>query len=410
MSFKSKAALAAIVCAVILSVGCGDTFRPIATPVIQNGGQPQTAREAVVLSSAGPGADGNTLHINVSGDTNVGQVNVGRDPVHLALIFAGSTVIVTNRSEESLTEYLTFLPTSAQPATFISLPIGSVPVFSYSNVGGEVFVAESGRNKVGIVSLNGAVPGLTSEIAVGNTPVGLVGTPDTTTLFVANKGDGTVTVLATGTNSIVTTLHVGGSAGSAPSYLTINSTGTRVLSVNSGSNNVSVIDTSNNVVNVAVGTTPSFAYFDSINNRFWVTNAGSNSVSAINADVNSASYLAVTTIPVTVPGCANPFGSIGSVLNPSPITVLADGSRAYVADSGCGTVSVINTLSNSVTKTIPVGTTPISIVSSPDSSKVYVANNGSGNVSVIQTSNDTVVATLAVPAGSAPIGAAIPPN
>src|SRR5437764_7262094 len=105
MSFKSKAALAAVVCSVLFSVGCGDTFRPIATPIITTGGQPQTQRQVVVLSTAGLGAEGNTVHVNVSGDTNVGQVAVGRDPVHVALVFSGTTTLIVNRAEASLTEY-----------------------------------------------------------------------------------------------------------------------------------------------------------------------------------------------------------------------------------------------------------------------------------------------------------------
>src|SRR5207302_6982986 len=140
MSFKSKAALAAVVCSVVFSIGCGDTFRPIAIPIIQNGGQPQGQREAIILSSAGTTVDGNTTHVNVSGDSNVGQVNVGRDPVHVAILLGGSTAVVVNRAEESLSVYLEFSPQTAQPPTFISLPVGSVPVFAYTNIGGEVFV------------------------------------------------------------------------------------------------------------------------------------------------------------------------------------------------------------------------------------------------------------------------------
>src|SRR5438128_6349739 len=125
MSLKSKAALAAVVCSVIFSVGCGDTFRPIAIPIVQNGGQPQGTREAIVVSTAGAAADGNTTHVNVSGDSNVGQVNVGRDPVHVAILLGGFTTAVVNRAEDSLSLYSTFSPQTAQPATFVSLLQGS---------------------------------------------------------------------------------------------------------------------------------------------------------------------------------------------------------------------------------------------------------------------------------------------
>jgi YVTN family beta-propeller protein len=82
---------------------------------------------------------------------------------------------------------------------------------------------------------------------------------------------------------------------------------------------------------------------------------------------------------------------------PRSVTALADGSRAYVANSGSGTVSVINTLNNTVVKTIPVGTAPLSVGSAPDSSRVYVANSGSNNTSIIRTSDDTVLLNVQAP-------------
>jgi YVTN family beta-propeller protein len=405
MRFKSRAALAAIVLLVVFNIGCGDTFRPIAIPIISQGGQPQGLREVVVLSTGGSLAnspEGDTTHIDVSGDANVGQVVVGRDPVHVAVLENGAETVVVNRAEESLSIYSTLTPTAAQPPTFVSLPIGSVPVFAYTNVTGVVYVAESGTNNVAVVSTSGNPTALTSEVAVGATPVGLIGTPDGTHLFVANQGDNTVSVIDTGTNTLVSTLPNTIAVGSSPSYLAVNAAGTRVFVVNSASNNVSVIDTTTDTViaTPAVGTSPNFAYFDAANNRLWVTNGGSNSVSVINVDPNSTPPFTVTNISLT-PSCG--------AANPKFITVLADGSRAYVADSGCSAVSVLNALSNTVTKTITVGTAPVSIVSSPDSSKVYTANSGSGNISIIRTSDDTVINTLAAPAGTSPIYAAISP-
>jgi YVTN family beta-propeller protein len=114
-----------------------------------------------------------------------------------------------------------------------------------------------------------------------------------------------------------------------------------------------------------------------------VANTGGNSVSIINADRNSPNFLSVTTVPV---GTA-----------PTSVTALPDGSRAYAANSGSNTVSVINTLNNTVTKTIPVGTAPLSVGSSPDSLRVYAANSGSNNTSIIQTSNDTVLLNVLAP-------------
>lgn len=402
MRLRIRAALAALVLAAMFSVGCGDTFRPIAIPIIQTGGQPQATREAVVVSTAGTGAEGDTTHIDVSGDTNVGQVTVGRNPVHAALIGSGTITAVVNKTDESIAFYQTLSPQNAQPPAFVSLPVGSAPVYAYSNVPGSLFVAESGSNKVGVVNLTGTPTALVAEIAVGSDPEALVGTPDGSRLFVANKGSNTVNVIDTGTNALLANGQPFSiPVGTAPSFLAVNSNGTRVFVVNSGSGNVSVIDTSTDTAtNVAVGANPNYAFFDAINNRLWVTNSGGNSVSVINVDPNANPALGVTTVSLSA-SCANAV--------PRSITVLADGSRAYVADSGCASVSVISALSKSVTKTIAVGTVPVSIASSPDSSKVYTANNGSGNATIIRTSDDTVVTNIASPAGTSPVFVTIAP-
>ena len=79
-----------------------------------------------------------------------------------------------------------------------------------------------------------------------------------------------------------------------------------------------------------------------------------------------------------------------------------DGSKVYVTNSVSinGAVSVIDTATNTVSATIPVGNVPVGVAVSPDGSKVYVANSASNTVSVINTATNTVSATI--PVGSEP--------
>ncbi|MBZ5504515.1 MAG: hypothetical protein LAO78_03410 [Acidobacteriia bacterium] len=83
---------------------------------------------------------------------------------------------------------------------------------------------------------------------------------------------------------------------------------------------------------------------------------------------------------------------------------------AYVTNLANNTVSVIDTASNTVTATIPVGNTPVGVVFSPNGSRAYVTNNADGTVSVIDTGNNTVVATISLGAGTFPIFPAITPD
>jgi len=71
-------------------------------------------------------------------------------------------------------------------------------------------------------------------------------------------------------------------------------------------------------------------------------------------------------------------------------------------------VSVIDTVMNAVTATIPVGTAPVGIAVSPDSNKVYVANNNSGTMLVIDAATNAVHVTI--PVGSSPYGVSVTPD
>src|ERR1019366_2879897 len=77
------------------------------------------------------------------------------------------------------------------------------------------------------------------------------------------------------------------------------------------------------------------------------------------------------------------------------------GTFAYVANAGSSTtVSVIDTATNAVVATVPVGTTPHGVAVNPAGTFAYVTNQTSNTVSVIDTATNTVVAT--VPVGTAP--------
>lgn len=101
--------------------------------------------------------------------------------------------------------------------------------------------------------------------------------------------------------------------------------------------------------------------------------------------INTSSNTVVATMPVG----ANP---VDVVLNPT-------GSRAYVDNSADNTVSVINTATNTVVATVPVGVFPLGVAVNPAGSRLYVTNSFANSVSVIDTSTNAVVATVAVGGG-----------
>jgi YVTN family beta-propeller protein len=71
--------------------------------------------------------------------------------------------------------------------------------------------------------------------------------------------------------------------------------------------------------------------------------------------------------------------------------------NAYITNLDSKSVSVVNTRTNEVIATVPVGVGPWGVAVSPDGRRVYVANNSSASLSVINTASNTVIATVNLP-------------
>ncbi|MGH4025743.1 MAG: YncE family protein [Pseudonocardiaceae bacterium] len=63
----------------------------------------------------------------------------------------------------------------------------------------------------------------------------------------------------------------------------------------------------------------------------------------------------------------------------------ADGRHAYITNNGSSSMSVIETASNTVTTTVPVGKDPTQLAITADGRHAYILNYYSGSVSVIDT-------------------------
>jgi uncharacterized protein (TIGR03437 family) len=84
---------------------------------------------------------------------------------------------------------------------------------------------------------------------------------------------------------------------------------------------------------------------------------------------------------------------------PNGVAMSPDGTRAYVANTLDGTVSVLNisrtaSAAYTLVTTIPVGTEPYGLALTPAGRKLYVANARSNSVSVIDTTANSVYRTI----------------
>jgi len=145
---------------------------------------------------------------------------------------------------------------------------------------------------------------------------------------------------------------------------------------------------------IAVGGFPDAVAVDPAAHTAYVTTWDNNSVSVINTITN--------TVTATVP--------VGGW----PVAVAVDPAAhtAYTATANDNSVSVINTLTNTVTGTISVGKVPDAVAVDPASHTAYVADYGGDSVSVINTATNaaTVTAKATIAVGKGPDAVAVDPT
>jgi YVTN family beta-propeller protein len=91
---------------------------------------------------------------------------------------------------------------------------------------------------------------------------------------------------------------------------------------------------------------------------------------------------------------------------PYGVALSPDGSRVFVTNQGAQTVSVVDPKAGAVVRTVTVGTHPSAIATSPTSDEIYVANTDSDSISVLNATTGRVVRTIDLrPYAAAPIGA-----
>jgi YVTN family beta-propeller protein len=391
---------AGVLLLMLICLSCGQTYRPVATPIIPSLPNPGFSHFALVISGNGIDHPGASTSINVSGDTAESQSIVGLMPVQAAVVLNGTRVYVANSHDDTVS---TFSPTSPTPVTTISLPAGSAPSFVATAENASVYVANSGNNTVSaIVMANNVLEQPVYGIPVGIDPVSLAETPNLQKLYVANRGNGAGGGSVTSINPVDRSVNppISNATWVSPVSVAARSDSNRAYVLDQGSGMVSAIDTASDTVvsSVAVGVGANFMLYDSTRNRLYVSNPLANTVT----------YLQASTDALTA--------TVLAIANPISVAVLPDGTRAYVSSAAVSTsggvtyvtsrITVINASSGSVTTTIPLTSvaqvcasnpSELSMAAAADSSRVYVGNCDAGNVAIIQTLSDTMLLQLPAP-------------
>lgn len=432
---------AAIAIAVAIS-GCGSTYRPVVTPINPTGPAPQPASLAIVVSSPSPTAPGIATILDYAGDTIAAQAAIGPGPLAFSIDEAGANGYTVN-SDGTLTNFPVSNQLQEKLITYTTLPASAESVGLFSPSAG-LWVADLNGNVADV--LTGSPETFKLAIPVAPIPVAITGQPligqhnyaislnnsTTNTLAYTDMTCNTAaaTETQTGEADALETTSFTVSAriplGACPTYA-IQGVG-RTFVLNRGSDTITVINSQLNTLDTCTpftnqngqpitchptlplsttavtasgitppnGTTgmtatagPVYGEYIPATQQLVISNYDGNTVSVIDVSLDeygndSPTFGTTYTVPVGT--------------NPSSVTALVDGSRAYTSNQTDGTVTIVNLTSHTVEKSLAVVGHPRTVVSTSNSlyGKVYVASPDSPYVTIIRTDQDIVDTTVLV--------------
>jgi len=448
--------------------GCGSQYRPVINPIPKTGPPSQPQALVAVFSQPGqtaasaanpspcPGTQppyinpGVVTVLDSSGDSIAAQATVGNGPMTFGMDPNGSFAFSENCDGTLSSMVISGALMSKNVATSALLP-GSGPINSLILSSASQYIVEQGasqkdltgcdptapqgspsacRNAIAAMSSN--PPTLKVDISdIAPSVINLTGAPSGQRIYSISQGNSNGGNLPWGACGTPSAVSVNGEAdgievasnsvssriplGVCPVYGVTSADGQRAFILNRGSGTISVINTqanqldtvnaspylSNGTINLCNGATPCnagpvYADFYAPSNLLVVANYDNDTVSVISVSID-------------VYGNDSPtFGKVLATIpvghQPAALTVLQDGSRAYVANEGDGTVSVVSltTFTPLTTVTLPqhngVAPQPRSIVSNYNypAGKVYVAAQNSPYVTVIRTDTDVISSQILV--------------
>ena len=288
--------------------------------------------------------DGARVYVANAGSDTISEINPVTGTVVKTITVPGTPTGVTFSSDGSLAfvssasnDTVTIIDTITGTVSGAPLSVQSNPVaLAYNRSNGLLYVGNRGSNSISVIHpLNRTV----DNFSVSFSPVAFGACPCGTKLFVADGVSG-VHAFSTETNSVVVNIAL--PAGSAPSGVGINPTGSLAYIANAGNGTVSTINTLTNVVSstTSVAGVPlafgQFASFLGDNASAYVSNAATNSVSFIRTptlsanqyDLSSAGGALNVSITDGTVLANNPTGSV-IVTSAKPIVSAGGSARAF---------------------------------------------------------------------------------
>jgi DNA-binding beta-propeller fold protein YncE len=416
---------AALVLSVVW-VGCGDVFRPIIIPNPPQFPNPAAAHTVVTINDNGTINPGSVMVVDVGGDSDSGNRNIGLNPIH-AVLQTASQMLIVNQSNDTKpndsVSKISFSGTtpSGPPIPTITLPpsydgsgnlVSAAPNFVATTESSQAYVLmplyqPPNQNNIGgtivpsVAVINASSDAVVTTLPVGTNPIAAAETPDGTKLYVANAGNGTTgswSLSAFNTKDRSTrTITAAPNAQcnqppcAAPVWISARSDSQQAYVLESDGT-LGYLDTAlttgDTFTETSIQVPPApvppdvllssaIMWYDVVLNRLYIP--GGDQIAIIDVSGSApqqAPNSPITNLPVVQPSArlrSDPCSktSAASAVTTVAVTSLPDGSRAYVgayysdgAGNICPQVTVITTSNNTIETSLAIPGYPDATISS----------------------------------------------
>jgi DNA-binding beta-propeller fold protein YncE len=400
------------------TVGCGNQYLPVVTPINPTGPAGQPIAYVAVTSEPNfnlldvpqdnpcvpdPAAaypdPGVATIVDFSGDSIAAQALIGTGPVITAMDPTGGLAYAPN-CDGTISAFNvdgSLQTKDVLTSTLINHPNAAVP-YNILAMSGTIFTVEEGHNAVAEMSSsagsNGA-PALVQEIPVAPSLINMVGINDAPRIYAISQG-----------NSNGGTQPAWGACSNPASVTTDGEADGIDLVISGKGKNISIANQSVSS-RIPLGVCPVYGVMSSNGERAFIMNRGSGTVTVIDAQKN--------TIDPTNNGYLTGNGTINlcggtTPCNAGPVfaEIYNNGQELVTANYDNDTISVIDISQDiygndsptfgKVLATIPVGTHPAALTILQDGSRVYVADQGttstSGSTAAYNNDGAVTIASL----------------
>jgi YVTN family beta-propeller protein len=369
----------------------------VATPPVASTHEPEEVDGPDGATGVRPDPDewtpAETAIATISVDGRVHDITVSRDGEHVYVARSDSVMVINGRHHI----------------------VGRIPVSGSA----KSLLMDADGKQLFVVDYDGSVLVVDTRDYTAQTPLGgcasdVVVSPDGCHLYAAHNqvtdggANGVVSVIDIACATTVATVPVNDLAA-----LAISPDGSRLYAVSHDRRTfyqypagwLTIIDTASHAVvkTIAVGACPETVTASPDGAYLYITHYDTCSVSAVDLATGSTTAVVLRDAPLAV--VFSPDSAHAYVRNVRSLTVIdttthdtddidigylprglqlsPDGKRAYITNFGDGTLSVVDTITNSVATTVDVPGYPEAVAVNPDGERIYVGDYWSGAVAVI---------------------------